>query len=193
MIDGRGGNGFPRTREMLYTRPDLLLRILEINAQAVAAYLGAQIDAGAQAVMLFDTWGGLLTPSAYETFSLEYSRRVIHALRGDGTETRVPTILFTKGGGAWLEGMAATGATALGVDWSTDLAAARARVGHTVACKAISIPRCWAQLRRRCATKPHAYSRATDGAPATSSISAMASIDIRRRRTSRCSSMRCMN
>jgi len=133
MIDGRGGEGFPRTRAMLYARPDLLHRILEVNAQAVIGYLNAQIEAGAQAVMVFDTWGGLLSTSAYQEFSLRYLKQIVAGLHRTHGGVRVPNILFTKGGGQWLEAMADTGADALGVDWSTDLGAARARVGDRVA------------------------------------------------------------
>ena len=133
MVDGRGGEGFPRTRAMLYARPDLLHRILEVNARAVVAYLNAQIEAGAQAVMVFDTWGGLLSTAAYHEFSLHYLKQVVAGLHHTHAGVRVPSILFTKGGGQWLEAMADTGADALGVDWTTDLGAARARVGSRVA------------------------------------------------------------
>jgi uroporphyrinogen decarboxylase len=118
---------------MLYSRPDLLHHILEINAQAVIAYLNAQIDAGAQAVMLFDTWGGALADRAYEEFSLAYSRKVLAGLARSHDGRIVPRILFTKGGGAWLESMAEAGADALGIDWQTNLTEARRRVGGKVA------------------------------------------------------------
>ncbi len=133
MIDGRGGEGFPRTKAMLYSRPDLLHRILEVNARAVVAYLNAQIEAGAQAVMVFDTWGGLLSTAAYHEFSLRYLQQIVAGLNRTHAGVRVPNILFTKGGGQWLEAMADTGADALGVDWTTDLGAARARVGNRIA------------------------------------------------------------
>jgi uroporphyrinogen decarboxylase len=132
MIDGQGGEGFPRTKAMLYSRPDLLHRVLAINARAVTAYLNAQIDAGAQAVMLFDTWGGLLTTAAYEEFSLRYLREIVGGLKREHAGARVPSIAFTKGGGLWLEAMAGIGCDALGVDWTVDLGAARARVGERV-------------------------------------------------------------
>ncbi len=133
MIDGRGGEGFPRTKAMLYARPDLLHRILEINARAIVPYLNAQIEAGAQAVMVFDTWGGLLSTAAYHEFSLRYLKQVVAGLHRNHDGARVPSILFTKGGGQWLEAMAEVGADALGVDWMTDLTVARARVGSRVA------------------------------------------------------------
>jgi len=133
MVEGGGSDDFRNLKTMLYGRPDLLHRILEVNARAVTDYLNAQIEAGAQAVMIFDTWGGNLTSAGYETFSLAYSRKVIAGLKRENEGRRVPSILFTKGGGAWLESMAASGCDALGVDWSTDLGMARRRVGDRVA------------------------------------------------------------
>jgi len=134
MVEGGGSEDFRLLKSMLYARPDLLHRILEVNARAVTDYLNAQIGAGAQAVMLFDTWGGNLTAAGYEEFSLAYSRRVIAGLTRESEDGRpVPAILFTKGGGQWLEAMATTGCDALGIDWTTDLAQARRRVGNHVA------------------------------------------------------------
>ena len=133
MVEGGGSDDFRTLKSMLYSRPDLVHHILEVNAQAVANYLNAQIAAGAQAVMIFDTWGGNLTTAGYEDFSLAYSRKVIAALTKENEGRRVPCILFTKGGGQWLEAMAASGCDALGIDWSTDLGSARARVGDRVA------------------------------------------------------------
>ena len=133
MVEGGGSADFRALKTMLYSRPDLLHHILDVNARAVTKYLNAQIEAGAQAVMIFDTWGGNLTTSGYEEFSLAYSRRVLGDLVREREGRHVPSILFTKGGGQWLEAMAASGCDALGVDWSTDLGAARARVGHRVA------------------------------------------------------------
>jgi uroporphyrinogen decarboxylase len=133
MVEGGGSDDFRLVKTMLYARPDLLHRILEVNAQAVTAYLNAQIDAGAQAVMIFDTWGGVLSATAYEAFSLAYSRRVLSGLQRSREGQTVPRILFTKGGGPWLEAMAGAGADALGIDWQTSLGDARRRVGHRVA------------------------------------------------------------
>jgi len=133
MIEGGGSDDFRRVKTMLYARPDLLHRILDVNARAVAAYLNAQIDAGAQAVMIFDTWGGTLAAQAYREFSLAYSTRVLGHLKREREGRVVPRILFTKGGGLWLEPMAASGADALGIDWQTDLGDARRRVGARVA------------------------------------------------------------
>ncbi|MDQ6619631.1 MAG: uroporphyrinogen decarboxylase [Pseudomonadota bacterium] len=132
MIEGKGSADFASVRRMAYARPDLLARIVSINAEAVSAYLKAQIDAGADAVMIFDTWGGLLSTDAYREFSLAPMRSVIDAITAH-SGTRVPTLLFTKGGGGWLEEMADSGASALGLDWTCDIAEARRRVGHRVA------------------------------------------------------------
>jgi len=133
MIEGRGSSDFATVKKMLYERPDLLHRILEINTQAVIAYLNAQIEAGAQAVMLFDTWGGMLSHAAYQEFSLAYLRRIIAGLTREREGLRVPNIVFTKGGGGWLESIAAIGCDAVGLDWTVDIGAARARVGMRVA------------------------------------------------------------
>jgi uroporphyrinogen decarboxylase len=133
MVEGGGSDDFRQVKTMLYARPDLLHRILEVNARAVAGYLNAQIAAGAQAVMIFDTWGGTLEAHAYREFSLAYSKRVLEQLVRESDGRVVPRILFTKGGGQWLEAMAAAGADALGVDWQTDLGEARRRVGERVA------------------------------------------------------------
>ena len=133
MIEGRGSSDFATVKKMLYERPDLLHRILEINTQAVITYLNAQIEAGAQAVMLFDTWGGMLSHAAYHEFSLAYLRRIIAGLTRAREGLRVPSIVFTKGGGGWLESIAATGCDAVGLDWTVDIGAARARVGMRVA------------------------------------------------------------
>ncbi len=133
MVEGGGSDDFRLVKSMLYSRPDLLHRILELNASAVTAYLNAQIEAGAQAVMVFDTWGGALADAAYGEFSLDYSRRVLAGLTRTAQGRVVPRILFTKGGGGWLEAMADAGADALGVDWQTSLGGARGRVGDRVA------------------------------------------------------------
>jgi uroporphyrinogen decarboxylase len=133
MIEGRGSSDFATVKKMLYERPDLLHRILDINTEAVIAYLNAQIEAGAQAVMLFDTWGGMLSHAAYHEFSLAYLRRIIAGLTREREGLRVPNIVFTKGGGGWLESIAAIGCDAVGLDWTVDIGAARARVGMRVA------------------------------------------------------------
>jgi uroporphyrinogen decarboxylase len=118
---------------MLYSRPDLLHYILDLNAQAVAAYLEAQIQSGVQAVMLFDTWGGALSHAAFHEFSLPYLRAVLERLPRSHDGEIVPRTVFTKGGGLWLESLANAGPDCVGVDWTLDLGAARARVGGKVA------------------------------------------------------------
>jgi uroporphyrinogen decarboxylase len=132
MIDGEASSDFARTRRLLYARPDLLQRVLDINADAVAAYLAEQIRQGADAVMIFDTWGGLLGAEAYARFSLASMARVLTQLRAACGDA-VPTIVFTKGGGQWLEHIAGCGCDAVGVDWTTDIGAARVRIGARVA------------------------------------------------------------
>lgn len=133
MIEGRGGTEFLTLKRMLYASPQLLHAILETNAKAVGAYLNAQIEAGAQAVMLFDTWGGVLSQQAFNEFSLRYIEQVLSELTRSRDGVTVPRIVFTKGAGQWLELLAASGADALGVDWTTDLGSARGRVGERVA------------------------------------------------------------
>ncbi len=132
MIEGGGSRDFMRTKTMLYERPDLLHHILKINTQAVTAYLQAQIAAGVDAIMIFDTWGGILTHAAYREFSLAAMTEIIHAINQDPAQ-RTPSIIFTKGGGAWLKDIASTGCNAVGVDWMTDLGSARAAVSDSVA------------------------------------------------------------
>jgi len=127
MIEGSGSDDWRAVKEMLYARPDLLHRILDVNARAVTDYLNAQIEAGAQVVMLFDTWGGSLTAAQYEEFSLSYMRKVMQQLRN------APRIVFTKGGGNWLESIAASGCDAVGLDWTVDPVDARRRIGGSVA------------------------------------------------------------
>ena len=133
MIEGGGSDDFRRVKMMLYQRPDLLHEILEKNTLSVIAYLNAQIEAGAEAVMLFDTWGGALSHSAYQEFSLAYAKRVMAGLTRSHDGRIVPRVFFTKGGGLWLESMADCGADALGLDWTISLSEAKRRVGHKVA------------------------------------------------------------
>jgi uroporphyrinogen decarboxylase len=133
VVEGGGSKAFARTKAMLYGAPAELHRLLAHLTRATTDYLNAQIRAGAQAVMVFDTWGGALAPAAYREFSLAYMARIVAALDREHDGRRVPAILFTKGGGQWLAELAATGADALGVDWTTDLATARAAVADRVA------------------------------------------------------------
>ena len=132
MVEGGSTKNFSIIKGMLYNEPAMLHRLLGITADAVIQYLNAQVAAGAQALMLFDTWGGVLTPRDYMAFSLEYMSRIIAGLDREHEELRVPVIMFTKGGCQWLEAMADTGADALGLDWSTDIGEARKRVGDRV-------------------------------------------------------------
>jgi uroporphyrinogen decarboxylase len=129
MVEGGGSDDFRTIKTMLYQRSDLIERILEVNVAAVAAYLNAQIDAGAQAIMIFDTWGGVLADGAYQKFSLEPMQRVLARLKTHHEGQAIPSIVFTKGGALWLEEIAATGPTAIGLDWTANLARAREQVG----------------------------------------------------------------
>lgn len=133
MVEGGGSEDFRHIKTLMYSRPDLLERLLHINSEAVRDYLNAQIRAGAQAVMIFDTWGGTLADGLYQRYSLASMQRVVDALVREHEGQRVPVIVFTKGGGAWLEAIAGTGADALGVDWTVNLAAARQRLNDRCA------------------------------------------------------------
>ncbi|MBV6320889.1 uroporphyrinogen decarboxylase [Duganella violaceipulchra] len=132
MVEGQGSREFHTIKTMLYNRPDLMHHILAINAKAVAEYLNAQIDAGAQAVMVFDSWGGALADGAYQEFSLQYMRQVVSLLKRDKDGVKIPAIVFTKGGGQWIEQIADIGADAVGLDWTVNLTQARKLVGHKV-------------------------------------------------------------
>lgn len=118
---------------MLYQRPELLHHILNINAQSVTSYLNAQIESGAQAVMIFDTWGGALSHNAYQEFSLRYMSQILAGLKREHGGVRIPAVVFTKGGGLWLESIANSGCDAVGLDWTTDIGEARRRIGDKVA------------------------------------------------------------
>jgi uroporphyrinogen decarboxylase len=133
MVEGRGSKAFACIKRMMYEAPHLLHRLLDLLARATILYLNAQIAAGAQAVMLFDTWGGILTPRQYQEFSLRYMAQILASLTRRAEGRAVPNIVFTKGGGAWLASIADIGCDALGVDWTTDLADARRSVGGRVA------------------------------------------------------------
>lgn len=133
MIEGQGSREYRHAKAMLYGQPDLLHQLLDKLAQTVTAYLNAQIRAGAQAVQIFDSWGGALSTPAYLEFSLRYMEQIVHGLIREHDGRRVPVILFTKGGGQWLEHIAATGTDAVGLDWTTELGDARRRIGHRVA------------------------------------------------------------
>lgn len=132
MVEGRGSDDFRHIKGLMYSRPELLHHILDVNARTVTAYLNQQIEHGAQSVMIFDTWGGVLSGAAYREFSLEYMRRIVAGLKREQDGQRVPVVLFTKGGGQWLGDMADTGCDALGLDWTVDPAQARALVDSRV-------------------------------------------------------------
>ncbi len=133
MVEGGGSKTFGHIKRMMYEAPAVLHRLLAVLARSTIAYLNAQIAAGAQAVMLFDTWGGILTPAQYAEFSLNYMAEIVAGLTPHAAGVRVPNIVFTKGGGAWLEAISGIGCDAVGVDWTTDLTTARAAVQGRVA------------------------------------------------------------
>jgi uroporphyrinogen decarboxylase len=138
MVEGGGSDDYRLVKSMLYARPDLMHRILQVNADAVAAYLNAQIDAGAQAVMVFDSWGGVLADGVFQQFSLAYTSRVLAQLKRTGADGAiVPRIVFTKGGGLWLREMGALDCEVLGLDWTVNLGTARALLGEGAQGKAL--------------------------------------------------------
>jgi uroporphyrinogen decarboxylase len=133
MVEGGGSDDYRLVKTLMYQRPDLMHRILAINADAVALYLNTQIEAGAQAVMVFDSWGGVLADGAFQAFSLAYTRRVLAQLKKTHEGLRIPHIVFTKGGGLWIDEIADTGCDVVGLDWTVNLGKARAQVGDRVA------------------------------------------------------------
>ena len=153
MVEGGGSDDFRTVKSMAYSRPDLMHRILDVNAQAVAAYLNAQIEAGAQAVMIFDTWGGALADGAYQRFSLDYIRRVVSQLKREHDGERVPVITFTKGGGLWLEEIAATGVDAVGPTGRSTSARRASASRARSRCRATSTRRSCLRRRPRCASR----------------------------------------
>ncbi|MFT0532216.1 uroporphyrinogen decarboxylase [Castellaniella hirudinis] len=133
MVEGQGSTDYRQIKTLLYQRPDLLQHILQVNAQAVQAYLNAQIRAGAQAVMIFDSWGGVLADGLFQQFSLHYTRQVLDGLLREHEGQRIPAIVFTKGGGQWVADIAQSGCDAVGLDWTARLSTARRLVGDQVA------------------------------------------------------------
>jgi uroporphyrinogen decarboxylase len=133
MVEGGGSDDYRLVKSMMYSRPDLMHRILAVNADSVALYLNTQIEAGAQAVMVFDSWGGVLADGAFQEFSLAYTKRVLSQLKHEHNGYRIPHIVFTKGGGLWLSEIADSGADVVGLDWTVNLGKARAQVGDRVA------------------------------------------------------------
>ena len=154
MVEGKGSDDYRLVKSMLYSRPDLMHRILEANAQAVASYLNTQIEAGAQAVMIFDSWGGVLADGAFQEFSLAYTAKVLALLKKEHTGATIPRLVFTKGGGLWLEEMGQLDCEGLGLDWTMNLGRARQMVGGKVGglakcCRATSTPTCCLHHQRR--------------------------------------------
>ncbi|MEY4507399.1 MAG: uroporphyrinogen decarboxylase [Pseudomonadota bacterium] len=137
MVEGGGSDDYRAVKTFMYSRPDLMHRLLQINADSVAAYLNAQIEAGAQAVMIFDSWGGVLADGNFQTFSLAYTRRVLSQLHREHEGVTIPRLVFTKGGGLWLDDMKDLDCHALGLDWTVNLAKARAQVGEGTQGKAL--------------------------------------------------------
>ena len=133
MVEGGSSKAFTKIKQMMYAEPQTLHLLLDKLADSVISYLNAQIKAGAQSIMVFDTWGGVLTPRDYRDFSLQYMHKIVDGLIRENEGRRVPVTLFTKNGGQWLEQIAATGCDALGLDWTTDIADAKRRVGDKVA------------------------------------------------------------
>lgn len=133
MVEGGSTKNFSVVKSLMYREPKVMHQLLDKLAQSVTSYLNAQIANGAQAVMIFDTWGGVLSPRDYQEFSLRYMQQIVDGLVREADGRKVPVTLFTKNGGQWLDIMAATGCDALGVDWTTDLATARALTGGKVA------------------------------------------------------------
>ncbi len=133
MVEGGSSKDFSNVKAMAYDRPVLMHELLALLADAVADYLSAQVRAGAQALQIFDTWGGSLSAAGYKEFSLKYMQRIISRLPVEAEGRRVPVIVFTKGGGQWLPAIADCGAQAVGIDWSTDIGSARAAIGEQVA------------------------------------------------------------
>ena len=133
MVEGGSSKEFAKVKGMMFDQPQVMHSLLDILARSVTLYLNAQISAGAQAVMIFDTWGGILTTRDYQAFSLHYMSQIIAGLIREYDGKRIPVILFTKGGQGWLEAMADSGCDALGIDWTIDLSQARSRVGDRVA------------------------------------------------------------
>lgn len=133
MVEGGSSKAFTKIKKMMYADPQILHALLDKLADSVILYLNAQIKAGAQAVMVFDTWGGVLAHEEYKTFSLQYMQKIVEGLIRENEGRKVPITLFTKGGGLWLEAIAETGCDAVGLDWTVDIREAKKRIGHKVA------------------------------------------------------------
>jgi uroporphyrinogen decarboxylase len=176
MVEGGSSKAFTVIKKMMYAEPQALHALLDKLAKSVTLYLNAQIKAGAQSVMIFDTWGGVLTGRDYQQFSLYYMHKIVDGLLRENDGRRVPVTLFTKGGGQWLEAMAETGCDALGLDWTTDIADARVASAIKSRCRAIWIPRCSMPLRRASKKKWRPFSPGLARAKAMSLTSGTAFI-----------------
>jgi len=132
MVEGRGSKEFGLIKGLMFEDPKAMHQLLQIVTDSVITYLTAQVAAGAQSLMVFDTWGGMLSTSNYQTFSLAYMQQIVTAMKQNPSTKDIPIVLFTKGGGQWLEMMADTGCDGLGLDWTVDLTQAKARVGDRV-------------------------------------------------------------
>ncbi|AGF49508.1 uroporphyrinogen III decarboxylase hemE [Candidatus Kinetoplastibacterium blastocrithidii TCC012E] len=133
MVEGQSSKDFANIKKMLYSRPDLLHKILEINTESIIQYLNFQIDAGVDALMLFDTWGGILTGTAFKDFSLAYNKKIFDSLNRIVGDRRIPVVSFTKGGSLWLKDIVKSGCDAIGLDWTIDMAEARRITSDSVA------------------------------------------------------------
>jgi len=133
MVEGGTTKNFGEVKGMMFEQPQLMHKMLDMLAKSVTAYLNAQIESGAQAVMIFDTWGGVLSTQNYQEFSLNYMQQIIDGLKRNHDDSQIPVTIFTKGGAGWLEKMAATGADCVGLDWTIDINEARERIGDKVA------------------------------------------------------------
>jgi uroporphyrinogen decarboxylase len=193
MVEGGSSSDFTLIKTMLYSRPDLLHHILDINAQSVTTYLNAQIEAGAQAVMIFDSWGGALSHAAYHEFSLAYMEKIVSGLIREKDGAKIPAIVFTKGGGLWMESIANIGCDAIGLDWQSILAKHAAAWVTRWRCRATSILPCCSPTRTSFVPKQAKFWLPTARAPATSSTSATAFPNLLRPRMQLHWSKRCMN
>ena len=133
MIEGGSSKNFSLAKRMLYGQPDQMHLLLDVLSRSIIDYLNGQIAAGVDAVMIFDTWGGILSQAAYREFSLDYMQRIVQGIKTENPGDATPVILFTKGGGLWIEDIAGSGCDAVGLDWTVDIGAARGRAGGKVA------------------------------------------------------------
>ena len=133
MVEGGSSKTFSKVKGLMYENPNHMHQLLDVLAKTIIDYLNSQIEAGADSVMIFDTWGGLLNKESYENFSLRYMSKIVDGIKRENNEKIVPVTLFTKGGSAWLEQIAETGCDAIGIDWTIEIGEAERRVGSQVA------------------------------------------------------------